>query len=37
MWELDIQILDIHEGTKEDKEPACLADRTPTEFARACY
>src|ERR1017187_4960721 len=32
MWEWDIQVLDIHEGTKEDKETACLGGRgaTPT-------
>ena len=34
MWEWDIQVLDIHEGTKEDKEPACLGGRgaTPPEL-----
>ena len=24
MWEWDVQVLDIQEGTKEDQEPACL-------------
>jgi len=34
MWGWDIQVLDIHEGTKEDEEPACLGGRgaTPPEF-----
>src|ERR1039458_2587143 len=34
MWEWDIQVLDIHEGTKEDEVPACLGGRgaTPPEF-----
>ena len=30
MWEWDIQVLDIHEGTNEDKEPACLGGRGAT-------
>ena len=34
MWEWDVQVLDIQEGTKEDQEPACLGGRgaTPPEF-----
>ena len=34
MWEWDIQVLDIHEGTKGDEDPACLGGRgaTPPEF-----
>jgi len=34
MWEWDIQVLDIYEGTKEDEVPACLGGRgaTPPEL-----
>jgi hypothetical protein len=34
MWEWDVQVLDIQEGTKEDAEPVCLGGRgaTPPEF-----
>src|ERR1035437_526422 len=34
LWEWDIQVLDIHKGTKEEEEPACLGGRgaTPPEF-----
>ena len=34
MWEWDIQVLDIHAGTKEDEAPACLGGRgaTPPEL-----
>ena len=31
MWEWDIQVLDIHEGTKEDEEAACLGGRGATQ------
>ena len=27
MWESDVQVLDIQEGTKEDEEPVCLGGR----------
>jgi hypothetical protein len=34
MWEWEVQVLDIEEGTKEDEAPACLGGRgaTPPEF-----
>src|ERR1019366_1087001 len=34
MWEWDVQVLDIQEGTREDQKPACLGGRgaTPPEF-----
>jgi Plasmid pRiA4b ORF-3-like protein len=34
MWEWEVQVLDIQEGTKADEEPACLGGRgaTPPEF-----
>src|SRR5271170_6579097 len=33
MWEWDVQVLDIQDGTEEDGEPACLGGRgaTPPE------
>src|ERR1700676_1623328 len=34
MWEWDVRVLDIYEGTKEDEVPACLGGRgaTPPEL-----
>jgi hypothetical protein len=33
MWEWDVQVLDIQDGTEEDQEPVCLGGRgaTPPE------
>jgi hypothetical protein len=31
MWEWDVQVLDIQEGTKEDEEPACMGGRGATQ------